>query len=107
MAWSYDYRVLDRTAQLVISAVGMHFEHSASHVLVFQAIKILPLLFRLAADIDDISVKDVWATAYALFTSKKPLPCFCLDKLTITKSYAPIYFGLVSGKQRMRLHPQR
>lgn len=31
-------RVLDRTTQVVISAVGTHFEHSASRVPGFQAI---------------------------------------------------------------------
>ncbi|KAG1722782.1 acyl-CoA N-acyltransferase [Suillus paluster] len=64
-----EYRILDRTAQLVISAVGTEFEHTASHVPTFPVIEIflsssgLPQTPR-----HDISVKDMWATVYALFT---------------------------------------
>ncbi|KAG0702555.1 acyl-CoA N-acyltransferase [Suillus ampliporus] len=64
-----EYRVLDRTAQLVISAVATHFEHTASHVPSFPVIEIFPSSSSLPqTSRHNISVKDMWATVYALFT---------------------------------------
>jgi len=64
-----DFRVLERTAQLVISAVGTQFEHNASHVPSFQVIEILlPTSGSPQISSHDVSVKDMWATVYALFT---------------------------------------
>ena len=64
-----EYRVLDRTTQLVISSVGTQFEHTASHVPSFPIIEILlPSSSLLQAPKYDISLKDIWAAVYALFT---------------------------------------
>ncbi|KAG2367642.1 acyl-CoA N-acyltransferase [Suillus spraguei] len=59
------YHLLNRTAQLVLSAVGTQFENTASHVPSFQVIEILP---SSNSPRNDISVEDMWATVYALFT---------------------------------------
>jgi len=64
-----EYRVLDRTAQLIISSVGTQFEHSASHVPGFPVIEILLPSSSLSQTPGcDISLKDMWAIVYALFT---------------------------------------
>ncbi|KAG1835836.1 acyl-CoA N-acyltransferase [Suillus subalutaceus] len=63
-----EYHLLDQTAQLVLSAVGTQFENTASHVPNFQVIEILPSPRLPQASRNDISVKDMWATVYALFT---------------------------------------
>ncbi|KAG2048143.1 hypothetical protein BDR06DRAFT_963100 [Suillus hirtellus] len=68
-----EYHLLNRTAQLVISAVGTQFENTASHVPSFQVIEILsssqvssPQTSR-----NDISVKDMWATTIPVVLSRK------------------------------------
>ncbi|KAG2123668.1 acyl-CoA N-acyltransferase [Suillus cothurnatus] len=63
-----EYHLLDQTVQLVISAVGTQFENTASHVPSFRVIEILPSSSSPQASTNDISVKDMWATVYALFT---------------------------------------
>ncbi|KAG1741676.1 acyl-CoA N-acyltransferase [Suillus lakei] len=63
-----EYHLLDQTAQLVVSAVGTQFENTASHIPSFQVIEILPSSCSPQTSGIDISVKDMWATAYALFT---------------------------------------
>jgi hypothetical protein len=63
-----EYHLLDQTAQLVVSAVGTQFENTASHVPSFRVIEILPSSSSPQASTNDISVKDMWATVYALFT---------------------------------------
>ncbi|KAG1797422.1 acyl-CoA N-acyltransferase [Suillus plorans] len=65
-----EYHLLDRTAQLVVSAVGTQFENTASHVPSFQVIEILPSsqVSSPQTSRNDIFVKDMWATVYALFT---------------------------------------
>lgn len=63
-----EYHLLDQTAQLVLSAVGTQFENTASHVPSFQVIEILPSSTSPQPSRNDISVKDMWATVYALFT---------------------------------------
>ncbi|KAG2136350.1 acyl-CoA N-acyltransferase [Suillus bovinus] len=65
-----EYHLLDQTAQLVLSAVGTEFENTASHVPSFQVIEILPpsRTGPPQASSNDISLKDMWAAVYALFT---------------------------------------
>ncbi|KAG1836930.1 acyl-CoA N-acyltransferase, partial [Suillus tomentosus] len=64
------YHLLKRTAQLVISAVGTQFENTASHVPSFHVIEILSSsqVSLPQTSGNNISVKDMWATVYALFT---------------------------------------
>ncbi|KAG1805508.1 hypothetical protein EV424DRAFT_1430508 [Suillus variegatus] len=65
-----EYHLLNRTAQLVISAVSTQFETTASHLPSFQVIEILSSsqVSSPQTSGNDITVKDMWATVYALFT---------------------------------------
>lgn len=56
------YQSLDRTAALVISAVGTPHERAATHVPSYPVLEIHPPVARL-----EITVQDTWAIIYALF----------------------------------------
>ncbi|KAH0826370.1 acyl-CoA N-acyltransferase [Lanmaoa asiatica] len=55
------YQSLDRTAALVLSAVGTPHEHTATHVPRYPVLEIHPPSTR------QITVQDTWAIIYALF----------------------------------------
>lgn len=98
------YHLLDQTAQLVVSAVGTQFESTASHVPSFQVIEILPPSD--GSPRNDISVKDMWATVYALFTlyhNQETIPVVLSEKIDNSEELRS--YLLRSGLGRMALAP--
>ena len=55
------YHTLERTAALLLSAVGTPHEHTATHVPAYPVLEIHPPITR------QITVQDAWAVIYALF----------------------------------------
>ncbi|KIJ64046.1 hypothetical protein HYDPIDRAFT_91251 [Hydnomerulius pinastri MD-312] len=80
------YRSLDRTAALLLSAVGTPYEQTATHVPRFPVLEISAPSFSMPAQADrQITVPDMWSVIYTLFTrhhKQETIPIILSSEIT-------------------------